>query len=376
MKKLFIVVNIDLFFLSHRKEIALEAQKAGYDVTVVTKDSGKLADIAALGLKVIDLPINKSGQNIGEELQTFKFLYYLYRQQKPDIVHHVGLKAILWGGLAAKFAKVSGVVNAVSGLGIFFSEGNNTLKAKLIPSVLRFAHNRDNLAVIFQNSQDKELFLQSGIISEDRLFMTKGSGVDLDIFKYTPEPKSDKLRVLFTARMVVDKGIFVLTDAAKKLKSKYGDRVEFILCGGLEDNPKAATESELRAVCDGDYIQWIGHSSDVLGELNRSHIVAFPSYYMEGLPKSLIEANAVGRPIITTDSIGCRDAVVDGVNGFIVPIKDSDALAQKLEILFEDGELRRKMGIEARRFAEHNFSIKDVVDTHLDIYNKLINRDL
>ncbi len=376
MKTLFIVVNIDVFFLSHRKDIAIQAQKAGYDVTVVTKDSGRLSEIEALGLKVIDLPMNKSGQNIVEEMQTFSFLYNLYREHKPDVVHHVGLKVILWGSLAAKFARVNGVVNAVSGLGVFFNDDNKSLTAKLMPEVLKFAHSRGNLAVIFQNNEDKSLFLKHKIITESQVFMIKGSGVDLNQFAYTPEPESQKVRILFTARMVVDKGIFVLTDAAEKLRERYADKAEFILCGGLEDNPNAASESDLKAVCDGEYIKWIGYSSNVLGELKQCHIVAFPSYYKEGLPKSLIEANAVGRPIITTDSIGCRDTVDDGVNGFIIPIKDSDALAEKLAILIDSKDLRLQMGLAARAFAERDFSIENVVARHIDIYRQLINKEI
>lgn len=373
MKTLFIVVNIDVFFLSHRKDIAIHAKAAGYDVTIVTKDTGKLAEIAAMGFKTIDLPMNKSGQNLAEEMQTLKFLYKLYRQHKPDIVHHVGLKVILWGTLAAKIAGVNGVVNAVSGLGVLFNEDNKSLTAKLMPIVLKFAHKQNNLSVIFQNNEDKSLFLNNKIIKPEQAFMIKGSGVDLNQFSYTPESDSQKVRILFTARMVVDKGIFVLTDAAEILREHYADKAEFVLCGGLEDNPNAAKEEDLNAVCDGEYIKWIGYSSNVLGELKQCHIVAFPSYYKEGLPKSLIEANAVGRPIVTTDSIGCRDTVDDGINGFIIPIKDSEALAQKLTILIDNKELRVEMGRKAREFAERDFSIENVVARHLDIYRLLAN---
>ena len=180
MAKLFIIVNVDWFFLSHRKDIALSAQQAGYDVTIVTKDTGKKSDIETLGLKVIDLPMNRSGQNIVEELYTCWFLYRLYCHEKPDIVHHVGLKTILWGTLAAKLAQVPGVVNAISGLGIFFSEENKSLVSKFLPKVLRFSHHRKNLAVIFQNEEDKGLFLRNGIIREEQVAMIKGSGVDLN----------------------------------------------------------------------------------------------------------------------------------------------------------------------------------------------------
>lgn len=371
MIRLFIVVNVDWFFLSHRKDIALSAQKNGYDVTVVTKDTGKKQYIEALGLKVIDLPMNRSGQNIIEELYTCWFLYRLYRREKPDIVHHVGLKTILWGTLAAKLAKVHGVVNAVSGLGIFFSEENTSLVSKLLPRVLHFSHHRKNLAVIFQNEEDKGLFLKNRIIKEEQAFMIKGSGVDLNQYCYTPEQESKKIKILLTARMIVEKGVFVLVDAALKLKEKYRDKVEFLLCGGLDDNPKAIKEEELKSVCDGGYIQWLGYRTDVLELLKSCHIVAFPSYYKEGLPKSLIEAAAVGRPIVTTNSIGCKETVVEGYNGYLIPVKDSDTLAEKLNLLFEDENLRQNMGRNSRILAEKDFSIENVIHRHLEIYSQL-----
>ena len=169
MKKIFIVVNVDWFFLSHRKDIAIAAKAAGYDVTIVTKDTGKLKDIENLGVKYIDLLMNRSGQNIFEELRTCRFLYNLYRREKPDVIHHVGLKTILWGTLAAKLANAHGVVNAVSGLGIFFSEENKSFVARMMPKVLKFAHNQKNLAVIFQNNEDKRLFLKNRILQKCKM---------------------------------------------------------------------------------------------------------------------------------------------------------------------------------------------------------------
>ena len=140
-------------------------------------------------------------------------------------------------------------------MGIFFSEENQSLLSKILPKVLRFSHYRDRLTVIFQNDEDKSLFLNNRIIREDQAAMIKGSGVDLQQFCYSPEPEEGKIKVLLTARMIVEKGIFVLTDAALKLKEQYKGKVQFLLCGGLDDNPKAIREEELQAVCDGEYIQ-------------------------------------------------------------------------------------------------------------------------
>lgn len=372
MKKLFVIVNVDWFFLSHRLPVALAAQKAGWDVTIVTADTGKLKDISAKGLKVIDLPMSRSGMNIKEELGTLNFLWKLYKREKPDVVHHVGMKTILWGSLAAKFAKVNGVVNAVSGLGGFFAEDNKGLLAKVMPKVLRYSHNRKNLLVIFQNHEDEAMYVKKGIIKNSQTRFIKGSGVNLKVFCYTPEPVSDKVKVILTARMIEEKGIFLLTEAAERLRREYEDKAEFWLVGGIDDHPGAITKEQLNAACDGKYIKWLGYRTDVKELLQSSHIVAFPSYYMEGLPKSLIEATAIGRPIITTQSIGCKDTVDDGVNGYLIPTKDVDALAGKLRLLMDNADLRQKMGKAARQKAEKEFSLDVVIEKHLNIYNELL----
>ncbi len=373
MMKLFIVVNVDWFFLSHRKDVALAAKKAGWVVTIVTADTGKLKDIEAIGLKTINLPMSRSGMNIFQELGTLNFLRELYKREKPDVVHHVGMKTILWGTLAAKFSKVNGVVNAISGLGGFFAEDNKGLLARVMPKVLKYSHNRKNLLCIFQNDDDKGLYVKNGIIKPDQARYIKGSGVDLSVFCYTPEPSEGKIRVILTARMIIEKGIFILSEAAERLRSKYGDKVEFLLVGGLDDHPGAITKEQLDAVCDGSYIQWLGYRTDVKELLQSSHIVAFPSYYMEGLPKSLIEADAIGRPVITCNSVGCKETVIDGYNGYLIPTKDVDALVEKLDILLSNASLRQEMGRHSRTYAEENFDINVVIERHLNIYKELIN---
>ena len=374
MKKIFIIVNVDWFFLSHRLPVALAAQKAGWDVTIVTADTGKLKDIEAKGLKTINLPMSRSGMNIKEELGTMWFLYNLYKREKPDVVHHVGMKTILWGTLAAKFAKVNGVVNAVSGLGGFFAEDNKSMLAKVMPKVLKFSHNRNNLLVIFQNNEDRAMYVKKGIINDSQTRFIKGSGVNLQEFCYTPEPTEDKVKIILTARMIVEKGVFLLTEAAEKLRKDYEDKAEFWLIGGIDDHPGAITKEQLDAACDGKYIKWLGYRTDVKDLLQQSHIVAFPSYYMEGLPKSLIEATAIGRPIITTRSIGCKDTVDDGVNGFLIAPKEVEPLVEKLRLLIDDAALRQKMGKASREKAEKDFSLDVVIERHLNIYNELIKK--
>ncbi len=371
-KKLFIVVNVDWFFLSHRKDVALAAKETGWDVTIVTADTGKLKDIDGLGLKTINLPMSRSGMNIVQELKTLNWLRRLYKREKPAVVHHVGMKTILWGTLAAKFSRVHGVVNAISGLGGFFAEDNKGLLARVMPMVLRFSHARKNLLCIFQNDDDWDLYVKHGIIKHDQGRFIKGSGVDLNQFCYTPEPADGKIKVMLTARMIVEKGIFLMTEAAERLREQYEDQAEFLLVGGLDDHPGAITKEQLDKVCDGKYIKWLGYRTDIVDLLKECHIMAFPSYYMEGLPKSLIEADAIGRPIITSNSVGCKETVIDGYNGFLIQPKDVDALTEKLDLLLSDKELRVKMGKNSRKYAEEYFSIEVVKERHLAIYEELV----
>lgn len=371
-KKLFIVVNQDWFFLSHRLPIGVAAKEDGYDVTIISEDTGVSNKIREAGLKTIDLPINKAGTNIKDEIKTFFFLYKLFRREKPDIVHLVGLKTMLWGSLACRLAGVKAMVSAVCGLGVLFDEEHaHSFMTRSILKVLRVTHNKKRLAVIFQNNDDKAIFLNAKIMKEEQCAFTNGSGINLQNYDYTPEPNDGPIKVIFTARMVEDKGTMILIDAAKQLETEYRGKVQFLLCGGLDTNPNGITKEMLESRCDSEYIQWLGHRKDVLELLKQSHIMAFPSWYREGLPKSVIEAEAIGRPVVTTDSVGCRDTVIDGKNGYMIPIKDSDALAMALKKLIDNPDLRQTMGKNAREFAVSRFDIKDVVNVHLDVYNIL-----
>ena len=372
-KKLFIVVNQDFFFLSHRLPIGMAAKDVRYEVTIVSEDTGVSDKIREAGLKTINLPINKAGTNIKDEIKTFFFLYKLFRQEKPDIVHLVGLKTMLWGSLACRLAGVKAMVSAVCGLGVLFDEEHaHSFMTRSILKVMRITHKKKRLTVIFQNNDDKAIFLNAKIMKEEQCAFTNGSGINLQNYDYTPEPTDGLIKIIFTARMVEDKGTLILIDAAKKLESEYKGKVQFLLCGGLDTNPNGITKEMLESRCDGEYIQWLGHRKDVLELLKQSHIMAFPSWYREGLPKSVIEAEAIGRPVVTTDSVGCRDTVIDGKNGYMIPIKDSDALAAALKKLIDNPELRQTMGKNAREFAVSRFDIKDVVKVHMDVYDNVL----
>lgn len=371
--RLLLVINEDRFFFSHRRDVAMAALRAGMDVTLVSRDTGRRGEVEALGIRFVDLPINPVGRNVSEELRSFRFLVRLYRRMKPDIVHHVGLKNILWGSLAARLVRVRGVVNAVSGLGTMFGDNTGPALRRMVMTALRIGMRHPAAAVIFQNHEDEQLFISHGLTKRSQTVFIKGSGVNLDEFAYTPPPAGEKTIVIFTARMLREKGVLDLADAAALMRHEYGEKVEFWLCGGISCNPGALSSDELHRICDGIYIKWLGHCQDVASLLRQASVMVLPSYYREGMPKSLIEASAIGRPIVTCDSVGCRDAVEEGVNGFKVEPRNPLQLADRISRLVDNPELRERMGRESRRIAERDYDIRDVVDKHMATYHMILS---
>lgn len=372
MSKILMVLNESRFFLSHRLPIARKASALGYEVVIVAKDTGEGKEIEAMGFRFIDLPVNPTGMNLSEEFTTFHFLARLYKEENPSIIHHIGLKYILWGSLAAKLSGRRNVVNAVCGLGGLFNGDKLSMTAKGILYCLRFSCRRDDI-YIFQNTDDRDIMLNYKVLKENQVRMTNGSGINLLEYKYKRSTSGDKIKVIFTGRLVKEKGICDFIDTADMLRADYDNKAQFVICGRLTPNKTGVTKEYMDKHCDGKYIRWLGERNDIEHLLEESHVMLFPSYYREGIPKSLIEACAKGLPIITCDSVGCKETVEDGVNGFLVKPRSPSDIADKLRILIDNNELREKMGIESRRIAETKFSVYDVVNVHMNIYNDFLN---
>ncbi len=378
MKTLLMTINEDRFFLSHRLPIALAAKREGWDVTVLTVDTGRCGEIRNHGLKVIPLPMQPAKVSLFDELATLRLMTRCLRRYPEAVLHNVGMKLILLGTVAARLSGHRRVINAVSGLGSVFSGIERFRRgsmADIVLRTLRRAARGHVCATLFQNEDDYRVFTGSRIPT-GRCAFTKGSGIDLLTYRELPVPPlsgSRPLRVVFVGRMIREKGVCEFCEAAEMLRSRYEGKVEFVLFGGYSGNPKALTGEDISRMTDGKYIRWAGFCEDVYSQLAQCDIVVFPSYYREGLPKVLIEASAAGRPIITTDSVGCRDTVDDGVNGFLVPPRDSRAIADALSVLLEDEELRMRMGRASRLRAERDYDIRMVVDTHLRLYEDCVS---
>lgn len=372
-KKLLIVTNVDWFLISHRLVIAKAAAAAGWKVYVACEDTGRGAEIAIDGIEFIPFAYSRSGTNLLKELNLLIRFRQLYNRIKPDVVHHITLKPVAYGSIAAKLVGVRGIVNAVSGLGYMFTEGRVGVMQKVILSLMKFGAKRERVAFIFQNEEDRTVLKNFDTLDRrNSINLIKGSGVDLSKFSQFPLPNNDKIQILLPCRMLWDKGVRELREATEILKSSYHDKIQFLLVGMADnENKSGVPESYLRDWDDGEYVIWKGHQTNMLDFYRNCDIVVLPSY-REGLPKTLIEACAIGRPIVTTDAVGCKDCVDQGVNGFKVPVKDGAALAKALEKLINNRELMENMGNAGRKKAQLDFDVLEVIKRHLTIYNSVV----
>ena len=364
--KLLFVVTEDWYFVSHRLQLAIAASEAGYEVVVATRMAKHADIIQKAGIRLIPFELSRRA---GNPMLEFWALVKLYRREKPDIVHHVALKLVLYGALAVRFTNISAQVNAVTGLGWLYMSNNPIVRfgRPLMTWFLARLLNSPNRRVIVQNPDDEELLTKAGVL-QSRIRMVQGAGVDTDKFLPTSELK-DPVCVLLAARLLWDKGVGEFVDAARVLKQKVSN-VRFVLVGNPDiDNPASILEETIRAWEKENIVEWWGYQKEMVPIFQSTHIVCLPSY-REGLPKVLIEAASCGLPIVSTDVPGCREIVRDDFNGILVPKGDSFSLSNALLRLIEDPDLRAKMGKRSRELVLDKFSSKHVIAKTLNIYKE------
>lgn len=369
-KSVFFIVNVDWFFVSHRLPIALEALSNGVEVHIACADTGKCDYLRNLGLNVHPVPMSRSGAGIGTEIKAFWSIYKIIEELRPSIVHLVTIKPVLYGGVASRLLRVPKVVASISGLGYVFTD--QSIKVRTLRFVLtrfyRFALRSPRVSVIFQNNRDSDLFGKARIVRQSQINMTRGSGVDLKQYSFVPCDAGPPV-FMFLARLLKDKGLLDFV-AAARLLAKSGIEARFAVVGNLDpENPNAVGEAQLNGWVEEGVIEYWGFTKNAAKTIQQSHVMVLPSFYAEGLPKSLIEAAACGRAVITTDMPGCRDAVEPDVTGLLVPPKDPQKLSAAMRYLIENPEVRQRMGREGRRWAEEVFDIKCVVEKHMEIYD-------
>ena len=375
MKKnrLFFIVSEDKSFWSHRLPLALSAIDAGYNVTLVSNFNKLESKIKNRGINVININFVRSSKHPFTDLKNIFKLILILRKEKPDIIHNVALKTILIASIAGLFSKKMVIINAFTGLGYVFS--SDQLHAKLIrffiKPIFKLLFRRSNYWTIFQNPDDMNLFERLGLINLNQSTLIRGSGVETN--KFIQSDDLNKIPVVMLAsRMLWDKGVGEFVEVAKRAyKNKIN--AEFMLVGGIDnDNPMSIPLSTLKQwVSNGD-VQWEGHSDNMPDMLASASIVCLPSY-REGLPKVLLEAAAIGRPLIASDGPGCREIVRDKYNGLLVKMRDADSLYEAVLMLVNNRKMRETMGRNSRTLVETELSTTIINTQTIELYRRVVN---
>ena len=347
--KLLFLVTEDWYFCSHRLPVARAARAAGFEVVVATRVRAHGEAIRAEGFGLRALAWRRRGDGVFGHLRALRDIVRLYRAEKPDVLYHVALKPVLFGGLAARLAfpprAAPGMLSAVMGLGIGLGSAAARWRRALLGRALRWV--AAGGLVIVQNPEDRAVLTRLGI-EPGRIGLIRGSGVDAAHFMPLPEPERPGITVALVGRMLRSKGVLDAVLAIRRLRAA-GQPVYLLLAGGPDsDSSDSLSEAELAELGREPGIEWLGHVADVRTVWARAAVAVLPSIYGEGIPKSLLEAAACGRPIVASDMPGCREVVVPGQTGLLTAAHDAAALTAAIGTLAGDPVLRRRMGEAGR----------------------------
>ncbi len=368
-KKILYLVADDRYFCSHRLPLAVLAQQQGYQVFVAAPAKNDYKRIQKAGLTFCPLYFDRGGLNPWHEIKTLYQIVKLYWQIRPDIVHAVALKPVLYGTLARMMVRSPQMVAAISGLGAIFSQDHWLQKP--IKMLLRFLLSNRKVQVIVQNPEDAQVI--QDLNPKINIHLILGAGVNTEVFSPVPEP-SDPFTVIHVSRLLWNKGIGEFVQAARLLKQEGYD-FRFLLVGEPDlENPGAISSETVQQWHDEGIIEWLGYRSDIAALYQKSHLAVLASYYREGIPKSLIEAASCGKPIITCDMPGCRLIVQDQVNGFLIPPRNADILANSIKKMALDVQQRQKFGKASRDLVEKSFGERIIHQQTLNIYAKITTK--
>ncbi|TVR97799.1 MAG: glycosyltransferase family 1 protein [Rhodospirillales bacterium] len=371
--KVLFLVSEDWYFWSHRLPVARIARDQGWEVVVLTRLADHEARIHGEGFRPVPLVLRRGSRHPADAIRTIRHIASVYRQERPDLVHHVNLKMCLLGGASARIAGVPRVVNGLTGMGFLFagdSLSNRVLRSAVLV-LFRPLSRRNGAHLIVQNRDDLAFLEARGVAVPGRTHLIRGSGVDIDRFRPTPEPEGTPI-VTYVGRMLADKGLNELAAAARLLRTR-NRTCRVVLVGPTDpENPQSLAPATLQGWHSEGIVEWWGKQEDIPAIWSGSTVAVLPSY-REGLPKALLEAGAAGRPLIATDVPGCRELVRDGVDGILVPPRDPEALADAIETLLDSAELRARFGASARQRAVTEFSEEVIAAQTLDVYRTLLN---
>jgi glycosyltransferase involved in cell wall biosynthesis len=367
--------NTDWYLYNFRLSTALRLKADGHEVVMLSPEGQFGKRFAAHGFKWVTLRMDRASLNPLREVGTLRHLIEVLRREKPDLLHNFTVKCAVYGAMAARIARVPAVVNAVAGMGYVFT--SDSLKARtlrpLIKTLMRGTLDNRRSLLILQNPDDAEIFAESRLVAADRIHVIRSSGVNTTLFRPTPRAGNGRLRVLLAARLLWEKGIQEFVDASLQLKAEGRD-VEFVLAGSPDTgNPRSVRPHEVQRWADDGVITWLGHVEDMPALFSTIDVMALPSYYREGVPKSLIEGGAAGLALITTDLPGCREVVTrHGVDGLVVEPRNASQLAALIARLDDDRELVRQLGANAREKALADFDERLVIQRTVEVYGQLL----
>ncbi len=371
MPKLLYLVTEDWAFCSHRLPMARAARAAGFEVVVATRVENHRARIEAEGFRVHALDWRRRGNGLLATLSAVLDIAALYRREKPDLIHHVAMKPVIVGGLAAWLACRPAVINALTGLGFVFI-GESLIKQP-IRAVIRFVLRRPGSQLLLQNHDDARFLIARGFASADTLTVIRGSGIDIEYYAPLPEPASGPVTVAYVGRMLEDKGVPTLVEAHRRLRER-GIDLRLVLVGTPDpENPTSVTEATLRDWTHRPGLEWWGAVADVRTVWRDAHFAVLPSR-REGLPKSLLEAAACGRALVATDVPGCREIAHAGENALLVPPDDAEALAAALETLATDALLRARFAAVSRALVVSDLAAGPVGMRTVELYRTLLEK--
>ncbi len=365
MPKLLYLVTEDWAFCSHRLPMARAARAAGYEIIVATRVEAHRERIEAEGFRLHALDWRRRGNGPLATLRSVLDIAALYRREKPDLIHHVAMKPVIVGGLAAWLAGRTAVVNALTGLGYVFI-GESPVKLP-IRAVIRFVLKRPGSRLLLQNHDDARFLVSRGFATAEHLTVIRGSGIDIEHYAPLPEPESGPVTVAYVGRMLEDKGIPTLVEAHRRVRERGVD-LRLLLVGTPDpENPTTVTEATLRDWTARPGLEWRGAVADVRTVWRDAHFAVLPSR-REGLPKSLLEAAACARALIATDVPGCREIARAGENALLVPPDDPQALAEALETLATDAALRARFAAVSRALVVSDLAVGPVGTHTVELY--------
>lgn len=371
--KVILFANTDWYLYNFRLPLAEAIRSTGAEVVLVSPDGKYSERLKQAGFRCVNFPLVRRRLNPLAEFVTILRLIRLYDRERPTLVHHFTIKCVVYGSIAARFAGIKAVVNALAGLGYVFTD--NSARARILRVIIRAICKPilRSTQVIFQNPEDHRQFVEYRIIDDNASNLIRGSGVNLEKFKPCATSRSSRKKyVLLASRLLWAKGIAEYVEAAHLVRRQIPEAF-FLIAGRVDEgNPGSVPQAMIEKWGDDGDVEFLGHSEDMQRLIEKADLIVLPTYYGEGVPRILVEAAASGKPLVATDMPGCREIVQQRRNGLLVPPRDSYALANAIREILSDDICRARMGQHSRQLACEQFSETQVINATLQVYRRAL----